>query len=284
MIEKDVPLSEFTTIKIGGRASLFFAPQSLSDIKLLKTFAGKFPIFVLGGGSNTVFGNFKGLVLYTGNLRGFKVLKNTGGEVEIIALSGTPLKELLPVVIKENLTGLEGLFGIPGITVGGAVAMNAGAYGFETSKVVSKVLYYDLKDFSLKVEETPPFGYRSSPFLDKTFVVAVRIKLKRCKKNVLETLRELNRRRTKSQPLHLPTAGSTFKNPEGLKVWKLLDDVGLRGFCIGGVCFSKKHANFAVNIGGATFGDFKKLLGTAKERVFKAFGIELEEEVKVVGN
>ena len=286
MLLKNRPLRDKTTIKIGGVAKFYFAPSNLKELKEhLPKFHSDYPIYFLGGGSNTIFGNFKGVVISSENLKGFKVLEENSEGVKIEILSGTPLRALIPFMVDKKLCGLETLVGIPNITVGGAVAMNAGAYGKGVENLVEEVLY--IKPETGEEERIKPsFGYRSSDFPERGFIYSVVLRLPRCKVNFLKLLREFNLRRRLHQPLNYPTAGSTFKNPKGDFAGKLLEMVGLKGFCTErGLCFSKKHANFLINISKkATFEDVLFLIGTAKERVLKKFGLMLEEEVKLVSS
>jgi UDP-N-acetylmuramate dehydrogenase len=285
-LKRKFPLKEYTTIKIGGWAELFFTPSKEEDIiQLLPKLAQDYPLYYLGGGSNTIFGNFKGVVVYTGNLKGWQIVKETYEGVYIEALAGTPIKDFYPLCVEKSLFGLEMLMGIPRITIGGAVAMNAGAYGREISSVVEKVTYFDPTEGVLK-EIKPQFGYRSSPFPQKGLVLKVLLKLEKKKESFKRVVAELSRQRREKQPLSYPTAGSTFKNPPQGYAGKLLQEVGLKGFCTkNGLCFSEKHANFLVNRDlKATFDDVLKILDIAKERVFREFGIVLQEEVKIVGN
>ncbi len=285
MIEKNKPLRGLTTIKIGGVAKLYFAPRSEEGLlKKLPPLVAENPIFILGGGSNTILGNLKGCLLHTENLKGFKVLRETDGWVEVEVLGGTPLKELLPLCVRENLSGLEGLFGIPAVTIGGAAAMNASAYGYEVGKLVKTLRVLNLSTFEVEEHTAPPFGYRSSPYPERGLIISLTLRLKRVKTPVAETIRKLNALRRKKQPIGEPTAGSTFKNPRGAFAGKLLEEVGLKGYCTeGGLCFSEKHANFMVNRGNATLDDALRLMEEAKNRVLKTFGVELEEEVKLLG-
>lgn len=282
---KNFPLREKTTIKIGGVAKLFFVPNSVDELReYLPKLVSDYRLYFLGGGSNTIFGNFKGVVISSEKLKGFKVLKETDGGILLEVLSGTPLRELIPLSIKGNYCGLETLFGIPRITIGGAVAMNAGAYGSEISKTVRGIFYIDPSTGEEIFEEKPLFGYRFSEFPEKGFITKVYLFLERCNCDLKRKLRELNLKRKKSQPLEFPTSGSTFKNPSGDYAGRLLQAVGLRGFCTESrLCFSEKHANFLVNKEKrATFGEVLELINLAKERVCKEFSIRLEEEVKIV--
>jgi len=283
----NLPIGGYTTILIGGKSSCFFAPKSVREfIEYLPKLVQDYDIYTLGGGSNTIFGNFKGCVLYTGHLRRFRFLKETERWVEIEIFGGTPLRELIKTCLSNNWSGLEGLFGIPKITLGGAVAMNTSAYGFEVGKLVKEVKFLSFETLNVEVDKSPNFGYRSSPYPAKGIVISATLRLVKSKKPVRETVRKLNMERRKKQPLDLPTAGSTFKNPKGEFAGKLLEEVGLKGYCTeNGLCFSKKHANFLVNLEKrATLSDVLKLLELAKERVYKTFDLLLEEEVKIVGN
>jgi len=278
-------LAERTTIKIGGLARFLFLPSALSELKeFLPRLVQDYPLYYLGGGSNTIFGNFNGVVVSSQLLKGFRILEESEEGVLLEVLAGTPLRELLPLILEKNLCGLETLLGIPRISAGGAVAMNAGAYGREISQITEGVYYVDPLEGELLFEKNPPFGYRSSPFPQRGFIYKVLFRLKPCGCPVGELLKSYNYRRRKGQPLGLPTAGSTFKNPPGSFAGKLLEEVGLKGFCTeGGLCFSKKHANFLVNLSRrATLSDVLKLVNLAKERVLKEFGLTLEEEVKIV--
>ena len=284
VVFNDFPLRDKTTILIGGKTKLLFSPKSVEELKsTLPKLVSNYETYFLGGGSNTIFGDFKGVVISSENLKGWRIIEETPEWVRLEILSGTPLRELIKPSIQNGWCGLETLFGIPRITLGGAVAMNAGAYGVEIGKFVEKVFYIDPPTGEI-FEDKPAFGYRSSPFPRRGFVYKAVLKLPKCGLDLRQRVRELNLKRRKNQPLNFPTAGSTFKNPKGFYAGKLLEEVGLKGFCTeNGLCFSKKHANFLVNISKkATFGDVLRLIDLAKERVFKEFGILLEEEVKIV--
>ncbi|HID79748.1 MAG TPA: UDP-N-acetylmuramate dehydrogenase [Aquifex aeolicus] len=285
MLLKNEPLADKTTIKIGGIAQLFFLPSCLEEVEeLLPLLTQDFPLYYLGGGSNTIFGKFKGVVVSSQSLRGFRVLEEDSEGILLEVLAGTLLKELIPLIFEKNLCGIETLLGIPRISVGGAVAMNAGAYGKEISQITEGVYYFDPLKGEFLLERKPRFGYRSSDFPQKGFICKVLLRLKPCPSPIRELVKKLNSRRRKSQPLELPTAGSTFKNPKGNFAGKLLEEVGLKGFCTKkGLCFSRKHANFLVNLSRkATLGDVLKLIDLAKERVLKEYDLWLEEEVKIV--
>ena len=199
-------------------------------------------------------------------------------------LSGTPLKDLIKFSIQYNLEGLEKLAGVPRISAGGAVAMNAGAYGFEISRIVEKILFIEPHSGELVECENPSFGYRKSIFPEKGLIYKVVLRLEKSIRNIRREVSKYVKLRLEKQPLNVPTAGSTFKNPKGTYAGKLLELVGLKGFCTKrGLCFSDKHANFLVNLDKhATFEEAEFLINLAKEKVLKSFNILLEEEVKLI--
>jgi UDP-N-acetylmuramate dehydrogenase len=285
VLYKNFPLKELTTIKIGGEAKYFFEPEDVKQIKeyLPKLFKNE-KIFFLGGGSNTVFGNFSGAIISIRKLKGLKVVRETERGIFIETLAGTPIKELIAFSIKHNLSGLEKLAGIPRITVGGAVAMNAGAYGFEISQIVENVYFIEPSTGELMECKEPNFGYRKSVFPNKGLIYKIVLKLEKVNYNIKTEVSKYIKKRFRNQPLNFPTAGSTFKNPKGDYAGRLLEEVGLKGFCTkNGLCFSEKHANFLVNTEKrATFEDVEYLINLAKEEVLENFNTNLEEEIKLV--
>ncbi len=276
-------LSGFTSIRVGGKADYFAKPRNLAEIRDLVAFAQDkdLPLYILGGGSNTIFGDIKGLVLSTSSLRGLKVTEKNGSFL-VEARAGTPLKELIAFSVKENLQGLYKLLGFPA-SVGGAVSMNAGAFGVEISSFLREVSFMDWEGrlHRVKAEELT-FSYRSSPFPSTGIVLSCLFELRKSENPVVEDYRRIRDRRKVSQPINMPTSGSTFKNPYPNYAGELLERVGLKGYRVGEVSFSEKHANFLVNHGGGSFGDVVRLIEEAKRRVREEFGILLEEEVRLV--
>ena len=276
-------LSRLTSIKIGGRAKYLALPESVEELSGAMQMSRDMdiPIFVLGGGSNTVFGDVKGLVVSLERLRGVSV-KEENGCLLVKAYAGTPLKEITGLALRENLEGIYRLLGFPA-TVGGAVAMNAGAFGVEIKDFLFEITFLDwsgnLK--SLRRDEIE-LSYRSSPFPEMGVVVSCIFKLKRGERPVVGDYRKIRNIRKNTQPINVPTSGSTFKNPLPKKAGELLEKVGMKGFRMGEVAFSEKHSNFLVNLGSGSVSEVRKLIGEAKRRVYEEFGIELEEEVKVV--
>jgi len=280
---KYFPLKDFTTIKIGGRASFYAQPSNLKEISLCIDFSKSrdIPFFVLGNGSNTIFGDVKGLVISLKNLQGIKV-KEFKGKFILETLAGTPLKDLIRFCVRENLKDFYKLLGFPA-SIGGAVSMNAGAFGVEISDFLKEVYFIDWKGKLQKAKrEELSFSYRKSPFPELGIVYKVVFELEKSEENVLSEYERIRKIRRERQPINLPTSGSTFKNPEGNFAGKLLEEVGLKGFRLKNVGFSKKHANFLVNYGEGTFSEVLDLISIAKERVYENFGILLEEEVKLV--
>ncbi|MFN3598871.1 MAG: UDP-N-acetylmuramate dehydrogenase, partial [Aquificaceae bacterium] len=274
----------YTTIRIGGSAKYFCQPKSLEELRGVLFFAleKSIPVFVLGKGSNTIFGDFEGLVLCMKGFQGFEVKRFKEDRFLIYAEAGVSLLRLVSLSVEESLEGFYKLVGFPA-TVGGAVAMNAGAFGYETSQNLKEVFFLDWEGRLQRAKSQElSFSYRSSPFPELGVVVGALFELQRASHHVREEYREIKEKRAAKQPINLPTCGSTFKNPKGYYAGKLLEEVGMRGHRIGDVAFSEKHANFLVNLGKGSFQDALKIISEAKLRVFERFGISLEEEVRIV--
>jgi UDP-N-acetylmuramate dehydrogenase len=284
ILEK-VDLSNFSTIKIGGTAEKVYFPREIRDIQTLIKLAqdtGK-NLVIVGIGSNLIFkdGVLKHIFISTRYLKGFSMyVKNTDYYIE--AEAGVSFKTIVNVVKKYNLEGFENLSGIPA-SIGGAVAMNAGAFGTEIFDLVEKVYWID-KNANLVVsnKDEISYSYRYSQFQNEGFVYKVVLKLKKSNKDIPKLIKEHLAQRNKKQPLNLPTTGSTYKNPKGSFAGYLLEKAGFKGMKIGDIGFSEKHANFLVNYGSATFKDLKRLLELAERKVEKEFGIKLEREVKII--
>jgi len=283
--EENVDLSKLCTIRIGGTAKRVYIPKNVEDIihivKLSQDRGKK--IIPIGIGSNTVFrdGVLDNLFVSTSKLKSYMTV-NHKEYVIISAEAGVSFKTLTNIVKKYNLEGFENLSGIPA-SIGGAVAMNAGAFGSEIFDIVEYVEWIDSNGY-LKVskKEDINYGYRFTQFQKEGFIYRVGIKLKKTKKNISQAIKEHLKERNKKQPLDLPTSGSTFKNPDGISAGYLLDKAGLKGFRIGDVGFSEKHANFAVNYGQGSYSQLKKLLETAEKLVGDYFRIKLEKEIRIV--
>lgn len=277
------PMKNHTTFKIGGVADILALPETQDEIISLLRYAKEenVPCFVMGNGSNLLVSDkgIRGLVI--------KLFKNyskisVNGDV-ITAQSGALLSKVSSEAAKNSLTGLEFASGIPG-TLGGAVYMNAGAYGGEMRDVVLETTYID-KDLEIKKLTEHSFSYRHSIFQENGgIIISSVMKLKKGNADEInDKIRELSLQRTAKQPVEMPSAGSAFKRPEGYFAAKLIDDCGLRGFKIGGAAVSSKHTGFVVNEGGATAGDVKKLLSEVQRIVYDKTGVTLQPEIKFIG-
>ncbi|WP_456465939.1 UDP-N-acetylmuramate dehydrogenase [Persephonella sp.] len=283
--EKFVDLSRMCTIRIGGRAKNVYFPSSQDEIRwlLIESLEKDKRFFPLGIGSNTVFsdGVIDLFFVSTRYLKRFNI-KQKGKNYYIEAESGVSFKTITDIVKKLNLEGFEHLSGIPA-TVGGATVMNAGAYGTEISDIIEEVYWFN-KEGNLRIlkRDQINFSYRKSPFQKEGFVYKVVLKLSSSKKDIKSIIKKHLEERNKKQPLNYPTAGSTFKNPPKYPAGYLLEKVGLKGYKIGNVAFSEKHANFLINLGGGKFKELKKLIEIAERRVGEMYHIKLEKEIQIV--
>lgn len=278
-------MSKHTTFRIGGPADVMILPQDAEQvgavIRILED--ASVPYFVLGNGSNLLVGDrgVRGTVIKLGK----EFARCEVDDTSILAQSGIKLSRLANVALEHQLTGLEFAAGIPG-TLGGAVFMNAGAYGGEMQQVVTEVTY--LKHGVVKTipAEACAFGYRTSLFskTERCVVLNCRLRLTHGNREEIRAqMEELAERRISKQPLNFPSAGSTFRRPEGHFAGKLIQDAGLMGLRIGGASVSEKHAGFLINDGGATAADVRALIAKVQEEVYARFGVMLEPEVKFVG-
>ena len=283
--EREVSMKNYTSFKVGGPAELFLSPEDAGQTAKLVRFCEKeeIPVFVLGKGSNLLVSDrgIKGAVIYTGKQCGISLVN----ENTVRAQSGASLAQLCTFALENSLSGLEFAYGIPG-TVGGAVFMNAGAYGGEMKDVVKEavVMKPDGEILRLKKDKLE-LGYRTSVIAKKGYLVlSALLELEKGDKGAIEArMQELKEARTSKQPLEYASAGSTFKRPEGYFAGKLIMDAGLRGYSVGGAQVSEKHCGFVVNRGGATARNVMDLVCHVQEEVKKQFGVELEMEVKLLG-
>ncbi|SFQ49177.1 UDP-N-acetylmuramate dehydrogenase [Lachnospiraceae bacterium XBB1006] len=284
IISEQELMSKHTTFRIGGPADLYIAPKAnqIADVvNLCRQFG--MPFFIIGNGSNLLVSDkgIRGVVIEIGkNCRELHVEGQT-----MKAQAGVPLATLAAEACKHGLTGLEFASGIPGC-LGGALVMNAGAYGGEMKQVVTEAVCLDEegKEKILLPDELE-FGYRSSIFTKKKYIaLSATMKLSEGKSaEIRDRMNELNTQRRAKQPLEFPSAGSTFKRPEGYFAGKLIMDAGLAGYCVGGACVSEKHCGFVINKGGATATDVKRLMEDVDRIVKEKFGVGLEPEVKLIG-
>lgn len=281
----DEPMKNHTSFKIGGSVKAMLFPKSQKQVIALAQILKEWGIkpLVIGNGSNILADDrpLDLVVIKThGGLTGLKLT----GETEITAESGVLLSKLAQFAMEHGLTGLEFAHGIPG-TFGGAVFMNAGAYGGEIKDVVTETtaLSPDLSVFVSK-DEDHQFAYRHSRFSGTEDIILSSV-IQLAKSSTAEIKAEmdaLSAKRRASQPLNLPSAGSTFKRPQGGYAAALIEQAGLKGFGVGGAVVSEKHAGFIVNRGDATFYDVMAVIDHVKTKVMSQFGIALEPEVKII--
>ena len=277
------PLSQHCSFRIGGPARAIAVPSDVTSLSRICCVLKEHELapLMLGNGTNILFpdeGLQDVLLISTEKLTKLFLLPDGA----IYAEAGVSLSRLASFAQQNGLKGLEFASGIPG-TLGGGCRMNAGAYGGELKDVITRVLYLD-EDLSLRETEDPGFSYRHSRFSDTGCVVlAASVSLHEDEEAAIrERMRSLMERRRASQPLDLPSAGSTFKRPAGGFAAALIDQAGLKGCAVGGAMVSPKHAGFVVNRGGAAFEDVIRLMEHIQETVFRTSGIELEPEVKII--
>ncbi len=279
---QEEPLKNYTSFAIGGPAELLLLPSSAEELLSLCTelrALGERPL-LLGNGSNVLAPDE--------GLRGAVIVTRRAEEMErrgdgIRASCGASLTKIAAFAAEEGLTGLEFAYGIPG-TLGGALIMNAGAYGGEMKDVTARAEYLDgeLRLCSAAGEELK-FGYRRSRFGAEDVVLRAELRLQPGEREAIRTrCRELMEKRRASQPLELPSAGSAFKRPAGGYAAALIDRAGLKGYAVGGAQVSEKHAGFVVNRGGARASEVKKLLEDVQKAVYDRTGILLEPEIKML--
>ena len=280
------PMNRHTTFRIGGPADYFLLPSSSEEVKGILEICKEESLqyFILGNGSNLLVSDegYRGVII--------QLYRNYGGltveGTEIRAGAGVLLSQIAATARNESLTGFEFAGGIPG-TLGGAVVMNAGAYGGELKDVLKEAVVMDREGniFTVPVEKLA-MGYRTS--LVKTagyLVLEVVISLKKGSQEAIrDTMKDLADRRISKQPLEYPSAGSTFKRPEGYFAGKLIMDAGLRGYQVGGAQVSEKHSVFVINKGNATAADVCRLMADVQAKVQEQFGVTLEPEVKFLGD
>ena len=279
------PMASHTTFRIGGPADYFVMPETVEELanvlKLCKE--ENTPYFILGNGSNLLVGDkgFRGVVIQL--YKNFDGLSMEG--TKITAKSGAMLIRVAKEAGKAGLTGLEFASGIPG-TIGGAMVMNAGAYGGEMKDVVTSVTVLT-KDGDIKTlsGDEMNFRYRGSVVEDEGYIVLEAVmELKEGNlEEIQERMDELSVQRRTKQPIEYPSAGSTFKRPEGYFAGKLIQDAELRGYQVGGAQVSEKHCGFVINVGGATAADVMQLMQDVSDKVMEQFGVTLEPEVKRIG-
>ena len=281
-IVKNVPMSKHTTFKTGGSADLMVCPHSKDELKNILKFFSEIgcPYYILGNGSNLLVSDdgIRRPVIYIGkDFSDVDVFEEC-----VTARAGALLSSVAKKAAESMLTGFEFAAGIPG-TVGGALIMNAGAYGGEMKDVVEAVNFLSPtgEEFVVSGEEME-FSYRKSALTDTNCIIlGTTLKLEKGNsEEIKERMAELAAKRREKQPLEYPSAGSTFKRPEGHFAGALIEEAGLKGKTVGGAQVSEKHAGFIINKGGATTSDIIKLIEIVKDTVYEKHGVLLEPEVK----
>lgn len=288
-ILENEPMKNHTTFRIGGPADVLVCPETEDGFiwGLGWCRRQKIPVYIIGNGSNLLVGDkgFRGVV--------FKICRNLDktdiieedSVVRVHAGAGAMLAKLAKDVSAEGCGGFEFATGIPG-TLGGAVAMNAGAYGGEMKDILKSVRAVDMegniREFSLEELE---LGYRTSRIQKEDWIVlsAEMVFEKGDAGAIMARVDELSRQRREKQPLEYPSAGSTFKRPEGYFAGKLIQDAGLKGYRVGDAMVSEKHSGFVINAGAATAEDVRRLMADVDGRVYEKFGVHLEPEVRLIG-
>ena len=288
-ILENEPMKNHTTFRIGGPADVLVCPETEDGFirGLGWCRRQKIPVYIIGNGSNLLVGDkgFRGVV--------FKICRNLDktdiieedSVVRVHAGAGAMLAKLAKDVSAEGCGGFEFATGIPG-TLGGAVAMNAGAYGGEMKDILKSVRAVDMegniREFSLEELE---LGYRTSRIQKEDWIVlsAEMVFEKGDAGAIMARVDELSRQRRQKQPLEYPSAGSTFKRPEGYFAGKLIQDAGLKGYRVGDAMVSEKHSGFVINAGAATAEDVRRLMADVDGRVYEKFGVHLEPEVRLIG-
>lgn len=276
----DEPMKKHTSFKIGGNADILFLPRNKSDVIKVINFCTENHIkyFVMGNGTNLLVADsgFQGVIIKIN--KKMNAVKINYEKKEIWAEAGILLNVLAKQALENNFSGMEFASGIPG-TLGGAICMNAGAYGSEIKDIfVSAEVLYKNK---IKIMDDLKFDYRKS-LIDKNYVVlSAKIKLNDGEHNKIKNkMEEYKIKRKNSQPLNFFNAGSTFKRPKNNFAGKLIMDAGLADYKIGGACVSKKHCGFIINLGDATAKNVLDLISYVKQVVYEKFGVQLEEEIK----
>lgn len=285
VVKYDEPLKNHTTFQIGGKCIALIEPKKVEDIiKAIKICReNNLKFFVIGNGSNLLVPDdgYNGVIIK---------IKSEFSNIQVeweclISHSGAKLSEVYTVAYENSLTGFEFASGIPG-TIGGAIFMNAGAYGGEMKDIVESVEVLDLDNYEVKElkNEELDFSYRKSIIQRKNYIVlTIKLKLKKGNKEEIKAVYEdLRERRNSKQPLNFGSAGSTFKRPEGHFASKLIEDAGLKGYHINDAWVSEKHSGFIVNKGNASYKEVMELIEYVQKVVFEKFEVKLETEVRIL--
>lgn len=275
-------LSKTNWFGVGGRAEILFIPESKEDLKnFLKENGGKIPLTIIGFGSNIIIrdGGIKGVVIKFG--AGFNKLSSENNN--IVAGCANLCANVAKFSAEQNLGGLEFLVGIPG-SIGGAIAMNAGAYEAEVKDVLAYTIGINKITGEEKIFKPVDFSYRFNPLAkDYIFVEGVFTGAFQEKEIGLKKIADIQEKREQTQPIKSKTGGSTFKNPPEKKAWQLIDEAGFRGYKLGGAMVSEKHCNFLINTGSASAQDIEDLGNLIQQKVYEKTKIKLQWEIKIIG-
>lgn len=284
-VKKDEPMKSHTTFRVGGPADYFVTPQTAEEVaKVIEECTQeKVPYYIVGNGSNLLVSDkgYEGVIIQI--YKQMNQVKVEGAQIH--AQAGALLSMIAKRALDAELTGFEFAAGIPG-TLGGACVMNAGAYGGEMKDVLKSVtVLTDKGEVKTLAKEELELGYRTSVIAKKGYIVleAVLELQKGEKEKIQAVMDDLKERRVTKQPLEYPSAGSTFKRPEGYFAGKLIQDAGLRGFQVGGAQVSEKHCGFVINKDQATASDVMNLMNQVSDKVYEEFGVRLQPEVKRLG-
>ena len=290
-IKLDEPMSKHTSFRVGGNADAYIIVQNKENLIEVLKIAKEYnlPITIVGNGTNLLVkdNGIRGLVINYASSNFEIIDANKVDEYKIKVDSGVKNGVFVQFLLKNELTGFEFAAGIPG-TIGGAIYMNAGAFGGEIANIVESVTYISLKDlkiYTLKNEQCE-FAYRTSIFEqdeDKIILEAIFNFKKGKKEEIAQKMDEFRNKRFSSQPLDKPSAGSTFKRGENFITAKLIDECNLKGYKIGGAQVSEKHAGFIINTGNASAKDIIDLIKYVKTKVYEKFGVEIKPEVRIIG-
>ncbi len=296
-VKQNEPMKLHTTFRIGGNADCLVTPQTVNQIKEVIVYLknNNVDYYIIGNGSNLLVSDegYRGVVIQLYNkFNAYEFLHDNSSsavdkanKVYVKAQSGIMLSKLGHILADNSLTGFEFATGIPG-TIGGAVMMNAGAYGGEMKDIIvsAEVMDMDGNVHTLSLEQLE-LGYRTSVIAKKNYIVlSATMALEAGEKQVIyDKLKELADKRKEKQPLEYPSAGSTFKRPEGYFAGKLISDAGLKGFSVGDAQVSEKHAGFVINKGNATASDVIELTNAVSDKIYELNGVKLELEVRKLG-
>lgn len=289
IIREQEPLSAHTTFRIGGPAAYYLIPENRDEVSEALGFAKEkgLPFYVLGRGSNMLFDDegYPGVIVEIGRgMEQMSVEKELDETVRVVAQAGITMSSMAMQLAEAGLTGFEFAGGIPG-TLGGGITMNAGAYGGEIRDCIQDAtVMTESGGILVLTRDQLELGYRTSVIQHERYLILEGSFLfKRGEKEeILARMRELNQRRRDKQPLEYPSAGSTFKRPEGYFAGKLIEDAGLRGYRVGDAQVSEKHCGFVVNRGNATAAEVRQLIRDVQEQVQEKFQVRLEPEVRII--